>query len=62
MKQQQLQTLDDLTLDLHTNLCILISAVKCDDSDLEIYSLVDFIEEIYKQSKNVRHIFENSLL
>lgn len=61
MNQQEWDNLDNLTLSLNTYLSILNSAIKYDDGDLEISTLIDFVEKIYQTSKDVRHVFECSL-
>jgi len=61
MNQELLQKIDDLTLDLNMDLSVLNSAVKNYDNDLEVCSLVNFVEIIYKLSDEIREIFDNSL-
>ena len=61
MDKEQLQKIDDLTLDLNMELCVLKSAVICFDDDLEVSDLVNFTERIYKISNDVRKIFDESL-
>jgi len=62
MNQELLQKIDDLTLDLKMDLSVLNSAVKNYDNDLEVCSLVNFVEIIYKLSDEIREIFDNSLI
>ena len=62
MNQELLQKIDDLTLDLNMDLSVLNSAVKNYDNDLEVCSLVNFVEIIYKLSDEIREIFDNSLI
>jgi len=54
MKNEQIEKLDELTLDINFNLAILNSAVK-DYDNLEICMLENFIETIYKTSKEIRN-------
>lgn len=50
--------LDDLTLDLNMDLCVLNSAVNnCDN--LEVCCLTNFVERLYKTSEDIRDIFIN---
>lgn len=56
MNAQQIDRLDDLTLEIDNNLSILNSAVK-DSENLEICSLGSFVENIYSNSKQIRDIF-----
>jgi len=62
MNQESIQKIDDLTLDLNMDLSILNSAVKNFDNDLEVCSLVNFIEKIYKLSDEIREIFDNFII
>lgn len=62
MNQQELQKLDDLTLDLNMNLSILNSAVKNFDNDFEVYDLINIMELIYKNSLEMREIFNSSVM
>lgn len=61
MDKKDLQKIDELTLDLNMDLCILKSAVICFDEDLEICDLIDFTGRLYKTSKEIRNIFDGSL-
>ena len=60
MDKTEIQKLDNLTLELNMNLCILKSAVTCFDDDLEVSDLIDFTERIYITSVEIRDIFDNS--
>lgn len=60
MNQQEMQKLDELTLDLNMDLCILKSAVMCFDDDLEASDLVNFVQKLYKTSNEIRNIFYDS--
>lgn len=60
MNQQELQKLDELTLDLNMDLCILKSAIICFDDDLKTSDLVNFVQKLYKISNEIRDIFYNS--
>lgn len=51
--------LEGLSHEVNTNLCILNCAVQDGDSDLEICDLTNFIEQIYKKSKDMLEIFAN---
>ncbi len=59
MDRQKLKKLGALTFDLNMDLSILNSAVKNIDDDLEVCSLVNFIERIYKTSNDIMDIFYN---
>lgn len=61
MSNSEIQKLDELTLDLNFDLCILNSAIKGDDGDLEPCILTGFVEKIYKTSNEIRNIFADSL-
>ena len=61
MNQNELRTIDNLTLELNMELCILKSAVFCFDDDLEVSDLINFTERIYKMSNEIRETFDNSL-
>lgn len=60
MNQQEIEKLDELTLDLNMDLCILKSAVTCFDDDLEISDLINFVQKLYKTSNKIRGIFYDS--
>lgn len=62
MDKAEIQKLDNLTLELSMNLCILKSAVTCFDDDLEVSDLIDLIERIYTTSAEIRELFDNSLM
>lgn len=62
MKEELLEKLDYLTLDLNFDLTILYNAVKNADEKLEICMLENFIERIYKNSEEIRKIFYNEIL
>jgi hypothetical protein len=57
MNKEQIQKLDDLTLMLNFDLAVLNSATQ--DDNLEIYMLNPFVEKIYKDSEEIRTIFDN---
>lgn len=59
MNKEQIQKIDNLTLDINFNLAILYNAIKDADEKLEIYMLDDFVKNIYENSKEIRAIFEN---
>lgn len=59
MNSNDLQKLDNLSLELNANLCLLKSAVTSFDEDLEVYDLIYFVEKIYKLSNQIRKIFNN---
>jgi hypothetical protein len=56
MDEDQIEKLDTLTLKLNNDLAVLKSAVK-DYLDLEVCSLEHFVERIYKDSEEIRNIF-----
>lgn len=58
MNENQIDRLDVLTLELNNDLAVLRSAVK-DNLDLEVCSLEHFVERIYKDSEEIRNIFDN---
>lgn len=60
MSNTEIQKLDNLILDLNFDLCILNSALKDDDGDLELCILSRFVERIYKTSNEIRDIFGES--
>lgn len=60
MKKQDLQKLDELTLDLNMDLCVLKSAIMCFDEDLKVDDLTNFVQNIYKTSNKIRDIFYDS--
>lgn len=60
MNKNDVEKIDNLTLDLNMELCILKSAVGCFDDDLEISDLVNFTERIHKISNEIRQIFDDS--
>lgn len=60
MNTKELEELDILTLNINFDLAILNSAIK--DSDyLEVYTLTRFVERIYKNSEEIRKIFDNEI-
>lgn len=59
MNREQIQKIDNLTLDINFNLTILYNAIKDADEKLEICMLDDFVKNIYENSKEIRAIFEN---
>lgn len=61
MNRNEIEKIDNLTLDLNMDLCILKSAVGCFDNDLEISDLINFTERIHKTSNEIRQIFDDSL-
>ena len=58
MNKEQIEKLDDLTLDINFDLAILNSAVK-DSENLEVCTLENFVERIYQNSEKIRNIFDN---
>lgn len=60
MNKKEMQKIDELTLDLYENLCILKSAIACFDKNLEVSDLVSFSEQIFQISNEIREIFNNS--
>lgn len=58
MNEEQIERLDALTLELNNDLAVLKSAVK-DNLDLEVCSLEHFVERIYKDSEEIRNIFDS---
>lgn len=60
MNQQEIEKLDELTLDLNMDLCVLKSAVASLDDDLEVSDLVNIAERIYKISSEIRDVFYDS--
>lgn len=62
MNKEEFAKVEILSIDLNTDLCILKNAMKNgDDNDLQMDDLVDFMEKIYKLSKEMRDVFVNSL-
>lgn len=61
MNNQEIQKLDELTLDLNMDLAILNSAVGSFDDNLQICDLINFVKKIYKNSEEIRNIFNDSL-
>jgi len=59
MNKEQINKIDDLTLDINFNLAILKSAIKNDDTDLELCFLEPFVENIYQTSQEIRDMFVN---
>ena len=62
MNQEQIQKIDNMTLDLNMDLSILNSAVGNAEDDLEVCALVNFVGKIYKLSSEIRDVFDNSLI
>lgn len=60
MNTEELEKLDDLTLDLSFDLSILNSAIK-DSENLKLYELTNFVERIYQDSEKIRKIFDNEI-
>lgn len=60
MNEEQIERLDNLTLDITFDLAILNSAVK-DDNNLETYVLENFVRRLYQTSVKIRNIFDNEL-
>lgn len=60
MNKAEINKLNDLTLDLNMDLCILKSAIICFDEDLKVSDLTNFAERLYKISSKIRDIFDNS--
>lgn len=61
MNKEQIEKLDELTLNINFDLAILAGAVK-DYDNLEVCMLEDFVERIYKNSKEIRNIFEEEVI
>lgn len=61
MNEQEIQKLDNLTLDLKMDIAVLNSAVGSFDDNLQVCDLINFVGKIYKKSKEVRDIFNDSL-
>jgi hypothetical protein len=60
MNQEEILRLENLAVDLNTDLCILKNAIKNnDDNDLQITDLMDSLEKIYKISNKIREISSN---
>ncbi len=59
MNYEKILELEELFLELETNLCILKSAVICYDEDLQVSDLVNFVKGIYEKSEEIRKIFSN---
>lgn len=57
MNEEQLDKIDELTLDLDMELNILHNALKYTDDELDIAALSHFVENIYKKSTEIRRIF-----
>ena len=57
MDEAGLRKIDELTLDINFDLCILNNALKYDSGDLEISILSYFVEQIYAKSNEIRKIF-----
>lgn len=60
MNQQEIEKLDELTLDLNMDLCVLKSAVISNSEDLEVSDLTNITERMYKISSEIRDIFYDS--
>ena len=61
MNQEEIERIDELTIDLNTDLRILKNAVtNPDNDDLYMHDLVDFVEKISKISEEVRNVFTAS--
>ena len=61
MNKEQLQRIDDLTLDLNMDLNVLNSAVINCNNKLEVCDLFNFVERLSNISNEIREIFDNSL-
>lgn len=61
MEKEQIEKLDELTLDVNFDLAILNSAIK-DSDNLEVCTLESFVERIYQNSKVIRNIFEDEII
>lgn len=60
MNQDEINKMEDLALNLNTDLCILKNALKNgDDNDLELTDLVDFVEKMYQVSDELREMSGN---
>lgn len=60
MNKEQIERLDELTLDLNFDLAILNSAIK-DTENLEVCALNNFVEKIYQASEETRKIFDDEI-
>lgn len=58
MNKEQIERIDELTMNLNFDLAILNSAVK-DFDNLEVCVLDNFVEKIYISSGEIRSIFED---
>lgn len=62
MNNDELSKIEVLSIDINTDLCILISAMKNSDNNiLEIDDLIVFVDRIYSASNEMRDVFINSL-
>lgn len=59
MNEENIEKLNNLTLDLNFDLAILNSAISNFDENLEICMLENFVKDIYKKSEEIRSIFNN---
>ena len=57
MDEAKFNELDELTLNINLNLCVLNSALKEDYGDLEICAVSNFVEKIYNDSNSIRKLF-----
>lgn len=62
MNNDELSKIENLSIDMNTDLCILKNAmVNPDDNNLEIDDLICFVGRIYELSNEMRDVFVNSL-
>ena len=57
MNQEKVLKLEELSIEIHTDLRILNSAVNSHDEDLQVSDLVNFVEKMYKISNEISEIF-----
>ena len=57
MNEEQLDKIDELSLEISLELNILHNALKYTDEELEIAAVSHFVENIYKKSTELRSIF-----
>lgn len=61
MNNDELSKIEVLSIDINTDLCILINAMKnTDDNNLEIDDLILFVDRIYSTSNKIIKVFINS--
>ena len=57
MNEEELEKLDELTLDINMELNILHNALKHADEELDIVAVSYFVENIYKKSCEIQTLF-----